>query len=175
MTIYDFEGNVPEIHESVFVAEDANIIGKIKLNEKSSVWFFSTLRGDNELISVGFGSNIQENCVLHTDIGFPLTIGKNCTIGHKAMLHGCTIGDNTLIGMGATILNGAQIGKNCLVGAGALITEGKSIPDGSMVLGSPGKVVKQLSAEQLAALIHSANSYVENARRFIKDLKPMVK
>ena len=119
MTIYDFERNVPEIHESVFVAEDANIIGKIMLNEKSSVWFCSTLRGDNELISVGFGSNIQENCVLHTDIGFPLTIGKNCTIGHKAMLHGCTIGDNTLIGMGATILNGAQIGKNCHISGGA--------------------------------------------------------
>ena len=111
MTIYNFEGNLPKIHESVFVAPDANIIGKIILDEKSSVWFCSTLRGDNELITVGFGSNIQENCVLHTDIGFPLTIGKNCTIGHKAMLHGCAIGDNTLIGMGATILNGAQIGK----------------------------------------------------------------
>ena len=170
MTIYDFEGNVPEIHESVFVAEDANIIGKIKLNEKSSVWVCSTLRGDNELISVGFGSNIQENCVLHTDIGFPLTIGKNCTIGHKAMLHGCTIGDNTLIGMGATILNGAQIGKNCLVGAGALITEGKSIPDGSMVLGMPGKVVKELDEDAINGLLKSAENYQANAVRFMKSL-----
>ena len=170
MTIYDFEGNVPEIHESVFVAEDANIIGKIKLNEKSSVWFCSTLRGDNELISVGFGSNIQENCVLHTDIGFPLTIGKNCTIGHKAMLHGCTIGDNTLIGMGATILNGAQIGKNCLVGAGALITEGKSIPDGSMVLGVPGKVVKELDDVAINGLLKSAENYQANAVRFMTSL-----
>ncbi len=170
MTIYDFEGNIPEIHESVFVAEDANIIGKIKLSEKSSVWFCSTLRGDNELISVGVGSNIQENCVLHTDIGFPLTIGKNCTIGHKAMLHGCTIGDNTLIGMGATILNGAQIGKNCLVGAGALITEGKSIPDGSMVLGMPGKVVKELDEDAINGLLKSAENYQANAVRFMKSL-----
>ena len=144
MTLYAFEGNFPIIHASVFVAPDANIIGKISLKEKSSVWFCSTLRGDNELISVGFGSNIQENCVLHTDIGYPLTIGKNCTIGHKAMLHGCTIGDNTLIGMGATILNGAKIGKNCLIGSKALIPEGKVIPDNSMVVGIPGRVIKTI-------------------------------
>ena len=170
MTVYAFEGNIPIIHDSVFVAPDANIIGKISLNEKSSVWFCSTLRGDNELISVGFGSNIQENCVLHTDIGYPLTIGKNCTIGHKAMLHGCTIGDNTLIGMGATILNGAKIGKNCLVGAGALITEGKSIPDGSMVLGMPGKVVKLLDEVTIDGLLKSAENYQANAIRFMNSL-----
>ena len=170
MTVYAFEGNFPIIHESVFVAPDANIIGKISLNEKSSVWFCSTLRGDNEQISVGFGSNIQENCVLHTDIGYPLMIGKNCTIGHKAMLHGCTIGDNTLIGMGATILNGAKIGKNCLVGAGALITEGKSIPDGSMVLGVPGKVVKQLDEVMIDGLLKSAENYQANAIRFMNSL-----
>ena len=170
MTLYNFEENLPKIHESVFVAPDANIIGKIILDEKSSVWFFSTLRGDNELITVGFGSNIQENCVLHTDIGFPLTIGKNCTIGHKAMLHGCEIGDNTLIGMGATILNGAQIGKNCLVGAGALITEGKSIPDGSMVLGMPGRVVKELDEDAINSLLKSAENYQANAVRFMKSL-----
>ncbi|MBL6840258.1 MAG: gamma carbonic anhydrase family protein [Rhodobacteraceae bacterium] len=170
MTIYNFEGNLPKIHESVFVAPDANIIGKIILDEKSSVWFCSTLRGDNEFITVGFGSNIQENCVLHTDIGFPLTIGKNCTIGHKAMLHGCAIGDNTLIGMGATILNGAQIGKNCLVGAGALITEGKSIPDGSMVLGMPGKVVKELDDDAINGLLKSAENYQANAARFMTSL-----
>ena len=170
MPVYAFEGNFPIILESVFVEPDANIIGKISLNEKSSVWFCSTLRGDNELISVGFGSNIQENCVLHTDIGYPLTIGKNCTIGHKAMLHGCTIGDNTLIGMGATILNGAKIGKNCLVGAGALITEGKSIPDGSMVLGVPGKVVRQLDEVMIDGLLKSAENYQANAIRFMNSL-----
>ena len=128
------------------------------------------IRDSNELISVGFGSNIQENCVLHTDIGYPLTIGKNCTIGHKAMLHGCTIGDNTLIGMGATILNGAKIGKNCLIGAGALITEGKSIPDGSMVLGMPGKVVKQLDEVTIEGLLKSAENYQANAIRFMNSL-----
>ena len=142
MTVYAFEGNFPIIHESVFVAPDANIIGKISLNEKSSVWFCSTLRGDNELISVGFGSNIQENCVLHTDIGYPLTIGKNCTIGHKAMLHGCTIGDNTLIGMGAIIMNGVKVGKGSIIGAGSVIMEQMIIPDYSVVVGIPGKIIK---------------------------------
>ena len=171
MTIYDFEGNVPEIHESVFVAEDANIIGKIKLNEKSSVWFCSTLRGDNELISVGFGSNIQENCVLHTDIGFPLTIGKNCTIGHKAMLHGCIIEDNTLIGMGSTILNGARIAKNCLVGACSLVTEGKTFPENSLIMGSPAKVVRQLTEKEIEGITKSAQWYQQNMRRFNSDMK----
>ena len=171
MTIYDFEGNVPEIHESVFVAEDANIIGKIKLNEKSSVWFCSTLRGDNELISVGFGSNIQENCVLHTDIGFPLTIGKNCTIGHKAMLHGCVIEDNSLVGMGSTILNGARIAKNSLVGACSLVTEGKTFPENSLIMGSPAKVVRQLTEKEIAGITKSAQWYQQNMRRFKSDIK----
>ncbi|WP_375264174.1 gamma carbonic anhydrase family protein, partial [Palleronia sp.] len=132
-----------------------------------------TLRGDNEEIFVGAGSNIQENCVLHTDPGFPLTIGENCTIGHKAMLHGCTIGDESLIGMGATVLNGARIGKNCLVGAGALVTEGKEIPDGSLVLGSPGKVVRQLDAQAIQRLKASAIHYQENAARFASTLTPL--
>ena len=170
MTIYDFEGNVPEIHESVFVAEDANIIGKIKLNEKSSVWFCSTLRGDNELISVGFGSNIQENCVLHTDIGFPLTIGKNCTIGHKAMLHGCTIGDNSLIGIGAVILNKAKIGKNCIIGAKALITENKEIPDNSLVVGSPGKIIRQVTEEEKKAVFENTKHYQDNWKKYSKSI-----
>ena len=170
MTIYDFEGNVPEIHESVFVAEDANIVGKIKLNEKSSVWFCSTLRGDNELISVGFGSNIQENCVLHTDIGFPLTIGKNCTIGHKAMLHGCTIGDNSLIGIGAVILNKAKIGKNCIIGAKALITENKEIPDNSLVVGSPGKIIRQVTEEEKKAVFENTKHYQDNWKKYSKSI-----
>jgi carbonic anhydrase/acetyltransferase-like protein (isoleucine patch superfamily) len=138
----------------------------VVLQVGASVWFGATLRGDTELIFVGAGSNIQENCVLHTDTGFKLTIGKNCTIGHKAMLHGCTIGTNSLIGMGATILNGARIGKNCLIGAGALITEGKVIPDGSLVVGAPGKVLRQLDQTAIQGLTASALHYQENMRRF---------
>ncbi len=153
-----------------WVAPDANIIGLVTLETATSVWFGATLRGDNEMITVGAGSNIQENCVLHTDMGFPLTIGKNCTIGHKATLHGCTIGDNSLVGMGATVLNGAKIGKNCLIGAGALVTENKIIPDGSMVLGSPGKVVRDLEITTIQSLTASALHYQENMRRFRADL-----
>ena len=168
MTLYSLDGVSPTLpDDGVFwVAPDANLIGNIELRSGTSVWFGSTLRGDNELISLGAGSNIQENCVLHTDLGYPLNIGANCTIGHKAMLHGCTIGDNTLIGMGATILNGAKIGKNCLIGAGALITEGKEIPDGSLVMGVPGKVVRQLDQSAILGLTASALHYQENMRRF---------
>ncbi len=153
-----------------WVAPDANVIGKIVLQPKSSVWFGATLRGDNEVIEVGIGSNIQENCVLHTDMGFPLTIGVGCTIGHKAMLHGCTLGDNVLIGMGATVLNGAVIGENCLIGAGALITEGKVIPPGSLVMGVPGKVVRELDAAAIDGLRLSALNYQQNAVRFRREL-----
>lgn len=171
--IYDLGGDTPMLGEGVWVAPDANVIGRINLRARTSVWFGATLRGDNEEIFVGAGSNIQENCVLHTDPGFPLTIGENCTIGHKAMLHGCTIGDESLIGMGATVLNGARIGKNCLVGAGALVTEGKEIPDGSLVLGSPGKVVRQLDAQAIQRLKASAIHYQENAARFASTLTPL--
>ena len=145
MTRYSLDGVGPSLPETgdCFIAPDANVIGRIVLGSACSVWFGATLRGDNEQITVGDGTNIQENCVLHTDMGFPLTIGRNCTIGHKAMLHGCTIGDGSLVGMCAVILNGAQIGEGCLIGAGALVTEGKHIPDGSLVLGSPAKVVFQ--------------------------------
>lgn len=153
-----------------WIAPDANVIGLVTLETGTSVWFGATLRGDNEMITVGAGSNIQENCVLHTDMGFPLTIGKNCTIGHKATLHGCALGDNTLIGMGATILNGARIGKNCLIGAGALVTENKVIPDGSMVLGSPGKVVRELDGPTIQSLTASALHYQDNMRRFKTNL-----
>ncbi len=170
MTLYALGDKTPKVHGNAWVAPDANVIGNVVLEDESSVWFGSTLRGDNEVIHVGRGSNVQENCVFHTDMGYPLTIGENCTIGHKVMLHGCTIGDNSLIGMGATILNGAKIGRNCLIGAGALITEGKEIPDGSLVMGAPGKVVRQLDDEAIAKLTASARHYAENAARFAKDL-----
>ena len=145
--IYKLLEKVPEFPENsdFWVAPDANVIGQVRLMAGASVWFGATLRGDNEWINLGTGSNVQENSVLHTDIGYPLSIGRNCTIGHNAILHGCTIGDQSLIGMGAIVLNGAQIGRNCLIGAGALITEGKIIPDNSLVLGAPGKVVRSLT------------------------------
>ena len=166
MTLYSLDGVVPEIAEDSWIAPDANIIGKIVVEEGASIWFGATLRGDNEEIRIGAGSNVQENTVMHTDMGFPLTVGKGCTIGHKALLHGCTIGDNSLIGMGAVILNGAKIGKNCLIGANALITEGKTIPDGSLVMGAPGKVVRELDEAAINGLKLSALSYQENMRRF---------
>lgn len=171
MTLYALTGIAPQVDATAWVAPDANVIGNVTLGPKTSVWFGSTLRGDNEVIAVGAGSNVQENCVFHTDIGYPLRIGTNCTIGHKVMLHGCTIGDNTLIGMGATILNGAQIGRDCLIGAGALITENKVIPDGSLVMGVPGKVVRALDEAAIKALEASALHYQQNAARFASDLK----
>jgi len=166
MTLYALDGHVPQIAEGTWVAPDANLIGQVILEESASVWFGCTLRGDNEPILIGAGSNVQENTVMHTDMGYPLTIGAGCTIGHKAMLHGCTIGDNSLIGMGATVLNGATIGRNCLIGAGALITEGKDIPDGSLVMGSPGKVVRRLDEDAIDGLRKSALGYQNNMRRF---------
>ena len=168
MTLYALDGHRPQLPEDadIWIAPDANVIGKVVLETAVSIWFGSTLRGDNEVIHIGAGSNIQENCVMHTDMGYPLTIGVGCTIGHKAMLHGCTLGENTLIGMGATVLNGARIGKNCLIGAGALITEGKEIPDGSLVMGTPGKVIRQLDATTIQNLRQSALQYQKNMRRF---------
>jgi carbonic anhydrase/acetyltransferase-like protein (isoleucine patch superfamily) len=169
--IYALDDILPQVAEDAWVAPDANLIGRVTIGAMASVWFGATLRGDNEEITVGPGSNVQENCVLHTDWGFPLTIGTNCTIGHKAMLHGCTIGDGALIGMGATILNGARIGNGCLIGACALITEGKEIPDGSLVMGAPGKVVRVLDAGARAKLLASAAGYQANARRFRAGLR----
>lgn len=173
MTLYALDGIAPELPEDgdVWVAPDANVIGKVVLRSGASVWFCATLRGDNEVIEIGPGSNVQENVVMHTDMGCPLTVGTNCTIGHKAMLHGCTIGDNTLIGMGATVLNRAVIGKNCLIGAGALVTEGKVIPDNSMVLGSPGKVVRELDAAAVRGLEMSARHYQQKMRLFRDKLR----
>lgn len=171
MTLYRLGDRQPLLPKGFyFAAESAQIIGDIAIGEDVGIWFGAVLRGDNERISVGDGTNIQENCVLHTDMGFPLVIGKGCTIGHKAMLHGCVIGDNSLVGMGATILNGARIGNNCLIGAGALVTEGKEIPDNSLVLGAPGKIARSLDVEAIAKLKMSAAHYVENARRFARDL-----
>jgi carbonic anhydrase/acetyltransferase-like protein (isoleucine patch superfamily) len=164
--IYTLDGIAPQIDPSAWVAPDANVIGRVVLEAEASVWFGATLRGDNEAIRVGSGSNVQEGCVLHTDIGFPLVIGAHCTIGHKAILHGCTIGEGSLIGMGAIVLNGAKIGRGCLIGAGALVTEGKEIPDGALVMGAPGKVVRMLDAEGVARLLASAEGYRQNARRF---------
>ena len=168
MTLYALEDMTPSLPASgnVWVAPDANVIGQVTLGEAVTIWFGATLRGDNEPIDVGAGSNIQENCVLHVDPGFPIRIGSHCTIGHKAMLHGCTIGDNSLIGMGATVLNGAKIGKNCLIGAGALVTEGKEIPDGSLVMGAPGKVVRMLDEAAIQGLRGSALHYQQNMRRY---------
>jgi carbonic anhydrase/acetyltransferase-like protein (isoleucine patch superfamily) len=171
MTLYQLGEKTPQVAEDAWAAPGCYIIGDVTLAEKSSVWFGTTIRGDNENILIGAGSNVQENCVLHTDVGFPLVVGAGCTIGHKAMLHGCTIGDNSLIGMGATVLNGAVIGENCLIGAGALITEGKTIPAGSLVMGSPGKVVRALDDAAIARLRLSALHYQENAARFASALK----
>lgn len=175
MTLYALDNVSPKLPEGddFWIAPDANLIGDILIEQAASVWFGATLRGDNERITVGRGSNIQENSVLHTDIGYPLVIGPNCTIGHKAMLHGCTIGEGSLIGMGATILNGAKIGKGCLIGAGALVTEGKVIPDGTLVVGAPGKVIRELDAQARQGLINSALGYQANMRRFRDGLRAL--
>ncbi len=173
MTLYSLDGDAPQIDDTAWVAPGAHVIGKVTLAPGSSVWFGTTIRGDNEPITIGENSNIQENCVLHTDLGFPLNVGDGVTVGHKAMLHGCTIGENSLIGMGATVLNGARIGKNCLIGAGALVTEGKEIPDGSLVVGAPGKVVRQLDDAAIEKLRASALNYRDNARRFRDGLQPL--
>ena len=154
-----------------WTAPDASLIGDVRLGEDVGVWFGAVLRGDNEPIVVGARSNIQELCTLHTDRGFPITIGEDCTIGHNAILHGCTIGEGSLIGMGAVVLNGAKIGKGCLVGAKALVTEGKEFPDHSLIVGSPAKAVRTLDADAIARLLWSARHYVENWRRFAAGLK----
>jgi carbonic anhydrase/acetyltransferase-like protein (isoleucine patch superfamily) len=167
MPIYELDGERPELpgEGEYWVAETAVLIGRARLRRNANVWFGATLRGDNEWIELGEGSNIQENCTLHTDPGFPLTIAHSCTIGHNVILHGCMIGENSLIGMGAVLLNGARIGRNSLVGAGALVTEGKEFPDNSLIVGSPAKVVRTLTDEQAAGLRLNAVHYVANAAR----------
>lgn len=175
MPLYQLEESRPELpgEGNYWVAPDAMLVGKVVLKQDTSVWFGAVLRGDNEPLIVGERSNIQDNSVLHTDMGFPLVIGVDCTIGHNAILHGCEIGDNTLVGMGAVILNGARIGKNCLIGAGALVTEGKVIPDNSLVVGRPGRVIRTLDEKAEKQLQQSALHYVENWKRFSVGLKPL--
>lgn len=168
--IYELDGIRPQIDETAWVAPTAVLIGNVIVEAGANIWFGAVLRGDNEAITVGAGSNVQENAVLHTDMGFPLTIGANCTIGHKAMLHGCTIEAGSLIGMGATLLNGAKIGAGSLVGACALVTEGKEIALGSLVMGAPAKVVRELDAAAQARLLKSAEGYRANAARFAKGM-----
>ena len=166
MAIYELDGAAPKISDSAWVADSAQVIGTVELTDDASVWFGVVIRGDMDTIRIGKRTNIQDLSVLHADAGMPLTIGDDVTVGHKVMLHGCTVGDGSLIGIGAIVLNGAKIGKGCLVGAGSLVTEGKEFPDGSMIMGSPAKVVRQLTPEQLAGLLHSAEHYVGNARRY---------
>ena len=171
MAIYELDHISPRVAESAWVADSAQVMGNVELAEDASVWFGVVIRGDTETIQIGRGSNIQDASVLHADIGKPLTVGENVTVGHKVMLHGCSIGDGSLIGIGAVVLNGARIGKGCIVGAGALVTEGKEFPDGSMIIGSPAKVVRELTEDQQASLRMSALHYIENARRFKAGLK----
>ena len=177
MTIYALDGVAADLPpaDSHWIAPSADVIGKVRLLADASIWFGAVLRGDNEWITIGEGSNVQDGCVLHTDLGAALTIGKNCTIGHKTILHGCTIGDNSLIGMGAIVLNHAVIGKNCLIGAGALIAEGKVIPDNSLVVGSPGKVLRTLSDDEIKAMHKNAARYVENLKRYADSLETLTR
>jgi carbonic anhydrase/acetyltransferase-like protein (isoleucine patch superfamily) len=173
MSIYQLDEKTPQVHESAFVADSAQVMGDVVLAQDSSVWFGAVIRGDTETITVGEGTNIQDGSVLHADVGFPLTLGARVTVGHQVMLHGCTVGEESLIGIGAVVLNGAKIGKHCLVGARSLVTEGKEFPDGSMILGSPAKVVRQLTPEQIEGLRRSAEHYVDNARRYRRGLKKL--
>jgi carbonic anhydrase/acetyltransferase-like protein (isoleucine patch superfamily) len=172
MTVFSLDGIVPEIDAEAWVAPGAQVMGRVRLGPLASVWFNAVLRGDNDPIEIGAGSNVQDGCVLHTDVGAPLTVGPDCTIGHVAILHGCTIGPGSLVGMGATVLNGATIGANALIGAGALVTEGKAIPDGVLAMGRPAKVVRDLTEAELAGLRRSAATYRANAARFRAGLKP---
>ena len=173
MAVYQLDTLVPVIDDSAWIADNAQVIGDVVMGPASSVWFSAVVRGDTARIHIGEGTNIQDGSVLHADVGVPLTIGQRVTVGHMVQLHGCTIGDESLIGIGAVVLNHAKIGKNCLVGAGSLVTEGKEFPDGSMILGSPAKVVRQLTPEQIEGLRRSAQGYMNNAQRFKRGLKKL--
>jgi len=171
MALFELDGIRPETEGDHWIADNAMVMGHVILKHNASIWFGVTVRGDNDPIVIGENSNVQDGSVLHTDIGQPLTIGKDCTIGHMVMLHGCTIGDNTLIGIGSVVLNGAKIGRNCLIGANCLITEGKEIPDNSLVMGAPGKVVREIGEPQAQVITMSALHYVENWKRYAKGLR----
>jgi carbonic anhydrase/acetyltransferase-like protein (isoleucine patch superfamily) len=173
MAIYELDGQGPDLPAdgNYFIADTAQVIGKIRLLDSASVWFGAVLRGDNEWIEIGEGSNVQDNCTCHTDKGFPLTIGKNCTVGHNVILHGCTIEDGALIGMGSIVMNGARIGRNSIVGAGSVITEGKEFPENSLIIGSPARVIRTLSPEQVQAMRSAARFYAANGPRFKAGLK----
>ena len=173
MAVYEVDGKTPQVDSTAWIADSAQVMGHVTLGPDASVWFGCVLRGDTESMTIGEGSNIQDLTVMHADHGLPLTICKHVTVGHKVMLHGCTIGDESLIGIGAIVLNGARIGKNCLVGAGSLVTEGKEFPDGSMIMGTPAKVVRQLTPEQIEGLRLSAQHYIDNARMFRATLKKL--
>ena len=171
MAIYELDNIAPRVAEGAWVADSAQVMGNVELGQDSSVWFGAVVRGDTDVIRIGRGTNIQDGSVLHADAGKPLTIGDDVTVGHMVMLHGCTVGDGSLIGIGAIVLNGAKIGRGCIVGAGALVTEGKEFPDGSMIIGSPAKAVRELTSEQQQGLRASAQHYVDNAAQFRSGLK----
>jgi carbonic anhydrase/acetyltransferase-like protein (isoleucine patch superfamily) len=174
VSVYAYEGAAPELpaDDDYFIAPGARLIGRVVLRPGASVWFNAVLRGDNEPIMIGAGSNVQDGCVFHTDIGFPLTVGEACTIGHMAMLHGCMIGDGSLVGMSATVLNGAVVGRHALIGAGALVTEGKEIPDGVLVVGRPGKVVRDVTEAELDGIRRGAEIYREKIARYRAGFRP---
>jgi carbonic anhydrase/acetyltransferase-like protein (isoleucine patch superfamily) len=173
MAIYELDGERPEFpgENEYWVAETATLIGRVRLRREASVWFGAVLRGDNEWIELGERSQIQDNATLHTDPGFPMVIGRNCVIGHNVVLHGCTIGDNSLVGMGAVMLNGAKVGVNCLVGAGAVVTEGKTFADNSLIVGAPARAVRILDEKAAAMIRHGADIYVQRWKRYAKALK----
>lgn len=171
MAIYQLDDHTPDIHESTWIADSAQVMGAVSLHANTSVWFNAVIRGDTETITIGEGSNIQDLAVIHADNGLPVLVGKHVTVGHQVMLHGCTIGDESLIGIAAVVLNGARIGRNCVVGAGSVVTEGKEFPDGSLIMGTPAKVVRELTPEQIEGLRNSAKHYMNNSLRFKNGLK----
>ena len=172
MPLYALDDVLPRLAAGVWIAPDAHVIGHVQIGIDASVWFGAVLRGDNEKISIGPRTNIQDGAVLHTDLGYPLEVGEGCTIGHRAILHGCLIGANTLIGMGVTVLNGANVGRNCLVGANSLLSEGKAYPDNSLILGAPARMVRELTKSEIGKLRESAAGYIANARRYARSLAP---